>query len=111
MVSDKLLKALGKDTVEEMDSLDTAELKAIIVQANEAMQTVEQELEDNEEYQQLKQRVSDMSAGKKEVFKRQSAKIKYSLHRLTELGKMDSTALAEHALNRIKAQAKKAQAE
>lgn len=86
-ISDKLLKVLGQDTVDEMDALAEPELKAVIVSANEAMEKVEQELEANAEYQRIKELKSDMTAGKRAVDARQKARIKYSLHRLSELGK------------------------
>jgi hypothetical protein len=108
---DKTQKKLGQATVEEMDAMDDSELKRVIVEANGAMRTVAEELEANDEYQQLKLKVSDMSAGKREVDARQKARISYSLTRLEQMGKFDLTALRTWRDNREAYITKKAKAD
>ena len=85
---DKVAKALGRDTVDEMDAMREDELKKCIVDANGAMKQVKEELEANREYQAAKQDIKDLSAGKREVDKRQKAKIAYALDRLEAFGNM-----------------------
>lgn len=88
MEIDKVIKALGSDTVEEMNTMFEDDLKKTVVEANTAMKTVEEELKKNAEYQGLKEDLKALTAGKREVDKRQKARIAYSLHRLEEMGKM-----------------------
>lgn len=90
----KAVKKLGNLTVEELDSLNENELKSRVVQASQAMKEVEEELAANDEYQILKDKVSAMSQGKKDVDARQKAIVKYCLHRVTEIGKDPSLAIA-----------------
>ena len=79
---EKIKKALDDSTIEALDSADAAELKNRITLAAQAMQKVKDELEANEEYQNLKESLAAVTAGKKEVDKRQKAIIKYALHLL-----------------------------
>lgn len=88
MASEKILKALGPDTIDEMNTMDEHELQKTIVEANGAMKQVEEELEENEPYQEIKAKKSAMEQGKREVDKRQKARIRYSLTRLEEIGKL-----------------------
>jgi uncharacterized coiled-coil protein SlyX len=83
---DKLVKALGEDTQAELDKLDANGLARTIVESSSAMQQVRDELEANALYQELKEKLNAATAGKREVDKRQKAKIKYCLMRLQELG-------------------------
>ena len=84
---DKYEKALGKDTVNEMNSMSEEQLKQVIVQASSAMKQVKDELEASPEYQALKANLSALTQGKKDVDKRQKARIGYALVRLEEKGK------------------------
>lgn len=83
---EQLIKTLGEETKAELDSLDANGLARTVVQSSTAMQEVNDELEANEIYQELKAKVTAATAGKREVDKRQKAKIKYCLLRLQELG-------------------------
>jgi hypothetical protein len=85
---DKIKGALGVATIEEMDVMNEQELKTVVVEANTSMKQVDKELKENAQYQEAKENVKAMSQGKKEVDKRQKARIAYSLTRLEELGKM-----------------------
>lgn len=89
MENEKLVKALGRDTVDEMDTLREEDLMRVIVEATGAMRTAKDELDANKEYQKAKADCSLLSSGKREVDKRQKARIAYSQNRLAELGKMD----------------------
>jgi hypothetical protein len=89
MDQDKAIKKLGRDTVDEMDAMNEDQLRNIIVQANTAMRTVKDELDANKDYQELKTKVSDMGAGKREVDARQKTKIQYSLELIERFGKMN----------------------
>lgn len=93
MKTDKVANALGRDTVEEMDAMNDVELKKVIVDANGAMKQVKEELDANQEYQAAKADVSHLSQGKRDVDKRQKAKIAYALDRIDGLGKLDQTGL------------------
>lgn len=82
MKLDTVIKNIGKETQAELDSLSAEDLKAKIVQAEQAMDEVAKELEANEKYQEIKELLKAMTQGKKEVNKRQKAIIQYALHRL-----------------------------
>lgn len=85
---DKLLKSLGKDVKEEMDTLTQDELKQILVVAHDSMKKAKSELEAHEGYQQAKVDVSAFSSGKRAVDKFQKAKIEYACARLEDMGKL-----------------------
>lgn len=84
---EKMHKTLGRDTVDEMDKLNEEALKKIIVEASSAMQQVKDELEANPKYKEAKEDLLALTQGKKEVDKRQKARIAYSLYLLSEKGK------------------------
>lgn len=81
---DKVLGALGENTKDEMDAMDEAHLRNVIVMANAAMEQVIEELDANVKYQEIKESKSAMEAGKKEVDKRQKAKIAYALYLMSQ---------------------------
>lgn len=83
---DKVLKAIGGSTKDEMDAMSADDLQRVIVQANNAMETVAQELDANDKFQDVCAKKTAMEQGKKDVNKRQKAKIQYALHRLGEMG-------------------------
>jgi len=70
---------LDNDTRDELMTLTPVELKQRIYLSNKAMQEVQEELEANPEYQALKENLKALSSGKREVFARQRAIIKYAL--------------------------------
>lgn len=79
-------KNIGPDTVQEMDKMDESALRGVIVQAEMSMLEVKEELEGSSEYIKTKADLDFLSSAKKEVDKRQKAKIQYALHRLEERG-------------------------
>jgi hypothetical protein len=83
---EKIVKLLGKDIVSEMDGADIETLNKIIVEAETSMKTAQDELDKNEQYQELKEKVKAMGAGKREVFARQKAKIAYALEMISSKG-------------------------
>jgi len=83
----KIQAILGIDTCAELDGADEEQLKQSIYMASAAMQEVEQELEANARYQEIKLQKAALELGKRDVDKRQKAKIKYCLHLIDERGK------------------------
>jgi hypothetical protein len=86
MKLERAMKNLDVETVKEIEALDSAALKKRVVEANQAMKQVADELEANEEYQELKESVKAMEAGKKEVNKRQNSIITVCLNVLESKG-------------------------
>lgn len=82
---DKAINSLDDTTVAELISASKEELKQRIVQADKAMQQAQQELEDNKEYQAMKEGLKALTEGKRAVNKRQKAIIFVAIHRLNEL--------------------------
>jgi trimethylamine:corrinoid methyltransferase-like protein len=85
---EKLKSTLGKDTVKEMEAMSEEKLKQVVMTANKAMIEVVDELEKNEAYQEIKSKKTAIESGKKEVDKRQKARIKFSICLLEEKGKV-----------------------
>jgi DNA polymerase III delta prime subunit len=83
---EKIEKALGVETVRELEALNSEELKAKLVVAEQAIKGAIDELEANEEYQDLKESVKAMQAGMRDVKKRQNAIIQLSLHLMESKG-------------------------
>lgn len=86
-MSKKLTKAyesLGNDTVKELEAMEPLDLRRKVVEASESMRKVAEELEDNGKYQSLKSDLKDLSAGKREVDKRQKAIILVALSLLNQ---------------------------
>ena len=90
MISDKkyekIEKAIGKDTVAQLEGFDQSALTSRVVQAEQAIKGAVDELEANTEYQSMKEALNDMKQGMREVRKRQNAVIAYCLHLLEEKG-------------------------
>ena len=86
MKLEKIMKTLDKDTLVEMEALDLEGLRSSIIASENAMRQVQMELDANEEYQALLESKKAMESAKKEVDKRQRAKIGYALHLLEEKG-------------------------
>ena len=81
---EKAMKHLGVETLNEMTAMTPEQLKQRIVAADEAMRAVAQEIDDNAEYQALKEKLSDLGAGKRDVDKRQRAVILVALSLINE---------------------------
>lgn len=86
MKYEKALKNLDVETVKEIEALNGEALKQRIVQANQAMEQAERELEENPNYQELKESLKAVTAGMKEVRKRQNSVICVSLANLESKG-------------------------
>lgn len=83
---EKAHNTLGVDTVKEMEAMPAPDLKKRIVEAATAKAEVAMELEHNPEYVGLKEDLKALTAGKREVDKRQNAIIALALHLLSERG-------------------------
>ncbi len=83
---EKIEKILGVELVNEINAFDDSTLKQTIVSAEQAMELVQKELDENQEYQALREKLLDMTAAKKEVFKFQKAKISLALNALASKG-------------------------
>ena len=83
---EKLEKALGLETVNDLHAMNADELKARLIQAEQGIKLAEDELDANNEYQTLLESKKAMEEGLKDVKKRQNAIIKYSLHLIEEKG-------------------------
>lgn len=83
MLSDKKLnrieKALGKEMMGELEALPVEVLKDTLVNAEHAINEAVRELEANPKFQELKDSLKAISEGLREVKKRQTAIIQYSL--------------------------------
>lgn len=76
---EKLEKTLGADTIAEISAKSADDLKSLIVAAESAINQAVDELEANPHYQELKENLKALTAGLREVKKRQKAIIDYSL--------------------------------
>lgn len=83
---EKLHNALGKDTTAELEGLDSEALRKRIVGAQDAMKKVQEELDANPDYQELKANKKALEEGKRDVNKRQRAITALCLHLLEERG-------------------------
>lgn len=82
MKVETILKKLTNDTISELDAADTNGLKAAIIQAETSLADAKEELDNNEQYQAVKESCKAMSAGYRELKAYQTAKIQYALLRL-----------------------------
>lgn len=71
----KAKKELGEDFVKEMEAKNDADLKGVIVEATFAIKKATDDIESNKDYVAAKEIVGTFNAGKREVLKRQKAKI------------------------------------
>lgn len=94
-VDEKIVKALGKDVIEELDTLSEDDLKDVIVNSLESMSEAAEKLAANPKYQELSEKLNDVTQGKKNVDKYQKAKIAYARKRLKEMGKLGADAQQE----------------
>jgi hypothetical protein len=81
---EKLEKILGKDKVLELQPMAREQLETQVVNASASIKQAQDELEANARYQEIKESLKDLSAGLKEVKKRQNAIIQYSLFLLEQ---------------------------
>jgi hypothetical protein len=86
MTKDKAIKVLGAETVQSLEEKSVEALKEGIVVSEASMKQMKEELEANEEYKGLKERLKDVSSGTREVNKRQKSIIQFSLSLLAEKG-------------------------
>lgn len=93
----KIEKLLGVDTIKEMEAMPEESLRQVIVEANQAMKIVADELEANTKYQELKASLSALTAGKRDVNKRQKGRIAYALKLLADQGKEPLVGITEKA--------------
>lgn len=78
----KAIKAVGQEVVKELQAMDSKALKDVIVQGQQSMQTAQDELDKNANYQKAKDDVAILGQAKKDVDKYQKAKIKLALYRI-----------------------------
>jgi uncharacterized membrane protein YecN with MAPEG domain len=84
---EKIEKILGNDTLQELEGLNSVQLKERVAFAEGAIKQVQDELEANPNYQEMKENLKALSFSVKEVKKRQKAIVQYSLHLLEESDK------------------------
>lgn len=80
----KAVESLGTETIKEMEAMGPEDLKRRIVEANEAMRDAADGLENNSQYDRLKEDLKALSQGKREVDKRQKAVILVALSLLNK---------------------------
>ncbi len=76
----KAMDLLGNDTLKELEALSKEGLDKRIVDAEKAMREAADELEKNPEYENLRESLKALTAGKRELDKRQKAVILVALH-------------------------------
>lgn len=76
---EKAVKLLGLEVTAELEAMDADALQKRIVQANEVMRQVDEELEANEKYQEIKESLKVLTSGKREVNAWQKATISVAL--------------------------------
>lgn len=83
---EKVVKAIGQETQEELDSLSVEELKARIVQSTQSVIIAKTERDANPNYQQAKEDKKVFDDGFREIKSRQNAIVDYAIHLLDEKG-------------------------
>ena len=86
MTLEKINKVLDSETLEELNALTHEEVKARLVQAEQAIKEAHDELEANPRYNDLKAGLKAVREGYTGVKTRQSAIIAFALLRLEEDG-------------------------
>lgn len=79
---EKLEKALGIETIKELEAESPEQLKNRIVNASQAMEQAKSERDALPAYKEAKENVKALSEGLREVNKRQKAIIKFALAQL-----------------------------
>lgn len=87
-VSDKILNALGKDTVHEMEAMTPEDLKKVVMDAHSGMDQAQKEMEENKNYREAKATLGHFTQGRNAVNKRQKARIKLAIELLDSMGKL-----------------------
>lgn len=85
---DKISDILGLEFVNDLNNISNEDLKTVIVEASQSIKQATEALEANPAFQELKESLKALSAGLKDVKKRQNAIIQYSLHLTSERGKI-----------------------
>jgi len=85
--SEKILKALAPSVREELDAMSPAALKEAVLDATRVVIDTTVEMNGDERLSAAKESVKDYSAGYREVFKAQNAKIAYAMLCLEAAGK------------------------
>ncbi len=75
----KAIESLGVETMKELEAMSKEDLSKRVIQAEQAMREAVDELEKNPKFQDLKESLRDLTAGKRGVDKRQQAIILVSL--------------------------------
>lgn len=83
---DQIESLLGKETVEELQTMQPEQLKHRLTQAQQAIKQAQEELEANAKYQEAKEDIRHLSGGLKDVKKRQNAISTLVLELLEERG-------------------------
>lgn len=83
---EKAYKALDQEMVNEIEALSPEELKQRVVQASQAMESVQKDLDNNSEYQEVLENKKAMEQAKKDINKRQKAIITVALNSLESKG-------------------------
>ncbi len=73
---------IGEEKASELEAMDKQALNQAIASASQAMREVQEELDANEKYQELKASKTAAESGKREVNKRQKGIIAYALRLL-----------------------------
>lgn len=84
----KIKKALPTGFEEEADQMKEDQLRNCIVESEHNLRTEIAKFEDNEEFLKLKEKYKEAAAPLRDAKKCQTAKIRYCLHRLEEIGKI-----------------------
>jgi hypothetical protein len=91
MLTDKQMKKvkdiLGQDMIADLDKMDVDTLGSHLYIAEHSIMEARRELDANPKFQELKDSLSALSAGMREVKKRQTAIIHYIVSLLEEKGK------------------------
>ena len=82
----KLEKKLPTGFKEDADSLDTDELKKVIIASEGNIVSIEREMDADEKLSAAKELVKDLSSAYRDAKSAQTAKIKYCLHLLEGRG-------------------------
>lgn len=78
----KMVALIGEEVIKDLEAMDKQALNQAIANANAAMAQVQEELDANTVYQELKASKTAAESGKREVNKRQKEIIAYALRLL-----------------------------
>lgn len=83
----KLVKLLGNDTINLLNSMNAEELETVIVLAATEIETAKDELNANPKYNEIKENKAALEAGLKDLRKYNNARIKVAIALLQERGR------------------------